>query len=145
MASVVVDSSNNRPESITKSSKINNDDNLAQVAVLLSNFQSSLDNDQILQFIEIFRSLAYGLHPTTAKDVDELTRTLWKKTPASWPKDLTRKLKDTLNKIRKMFDLHPLRDTHMMLIILLVLLILLLALGYFYFFKVNNKYTVGQL
>ena len=108
---------------------------LAQVTTDFLNFQNTLNNDQVLQYIKLYQSVPFGTHPSSDKDVDILTTFFWENLPIKWPVDLKKKLKDMLNSTRLSFKLRALSDTNWTLIIIIILLLILSGAAAFYFLK----------
>ena len=111
------------------------DDKLKQVSIKLTNFQSELQNEEITDFIKIYKDPKnpFGLFPQTKKDVDILTNYLMVNIPPKWPKPLKTKLKSTLISIRNDFDLN--KGTSLTLILIGVVILLILIFIGFLFLK----------
>jgi hypothetical protein len=108
---------------------------LADATILLINFQDTLDNDQILDFIKLIKKVPTGFNPKSKEDVDKLTKVIYKEMPTNWPKDLKKSCVDTLNKIRATFDLPLFKNNNLFLIMALIALFVILIIGGFFLFK----------
>ena len=108
------------------------EEKLKEATADLNNIQSSLDNDQIIEFIKLVKTVPSGIHPSSRDDVDNVTKAIYDGIPKTWPPDLKTKTTESLNNIRKKFDLSVLNFSYLPLIIFILSLIIL---GLFIYFK----------
>jgi len=108
------------------------EEKLKEATAELNNIQSSLDNDQITEFIKLVKTVPSGIHPSSRDDVDNVTKAIYNGIPKTWPRDLKTKIIKALNNIRKKFDLSVLNFSYLPLIIFILSLI---VLGLFIYFK----------
>jgi hypothetical protein len=108
------------------------EEKLKEATADLNNIQSSLDNDQIIEFIKLVKTVPSGIHPSSRDDVDKITKAIYDGIPKTWPPDLKTKTTESLNNIRKKFDLSVLNFSYLPLIIFILSLIIL---GLFIYFK----------
>ena len=102
------------------------DDKLKQVSIKLTNFQSELNNDELIEFAKIYKDPKnpVGLFPQTKMDVDTLTNYLNANIPTRWSKPLKAKLRLTLKTIRDDFDLNKGTNFNLILIGIILLFII---------------------
>lgn len=108
------------------------EEKLKEATADLNNIQSSLDNDQIIEFIKLVKTVPSGIHPSSRDDVDKVTKAIYNGIPKTWPPDLKTKTTESLNNIRKKFNLNVLNFSYLPLIIFILSLI---VLGLFIYFK----------
>jgi hypothetical protein len=86
--------------------------------------QSSLNDNEALDFIKLLRNIPNGARPRSKSDVDNLTSYLYKNIPTNWQNDLKLKTKKSLNDIRTVVGLPQIKETNYTIIIILFCILL---------------------